>query len=35
MPVLGDVRLIPQDLGETYDELKAEVEAVLAIRDIE
>ena len=29
MPVLGDVRLIPQDLGETYDELKAAVEAVL------
>jgi ATP adenylyltransferase len=30
MPVLGDVRLIPQDLGETYDELKAAVEGVLA-----
>jgi len=29
MPVLADVRLIPQDLGETYDELKAAVEAVL------
>ncbi len=29
MPVLGDIRLIPQDLGETYDELKAAVEAVL------
>jgi ATP adenylyltransferase len=28
MPVLGDIRLIPQDLGETYDELKAALEAV-------
>jgi ATP adenylyltransferase len=30
MPVLADVRLIPQALGETYDELKAAVEAILA-----
>ena len=29
MPVLSDIRLIPQDLGETYDELKAAVEGVL------
>jgi ATP adenylyltransferase len=29
MPVLGDVRLIPQDLRETYDELKAALEALL------
>ncbi len=30
MPVLADVRMIPQDLGETYEELKAAVEAVLS-----
>jgi ATP adenylyltransferase len=29
MPVLADVRLIPQDLGETYDELKAALVALL------
>ncbi len=29
MPVLADVRLIPQDLNETYDELKAAVEEIL------
>jgi ATP adenylyltransferase len=29
MPVWADIRLIPQDLGETYDELRAAVEAVL------
>jgi ATP adenylyltransferase len=29
MPVLGDVRLIPQDLRETYDELKAALDALL------
>jgi ATP adenylyltransferase len=29
MPVLADVRLIPQDLNETYGELKRAVEAVL------
>jgi len=29
MPVLADVRLIPQDLNETYVELKAAVEAIL------
>jgi ATP adenylyltransferase len=29
MPVLGDVRLIPQDLYETYDELKAALDALL------
>jgi ATP adenylyltransferase len=33
MPVLGDVRLIPQDLGETYNELKAAVEAVLTSKE--
>jgi ATP adenylyltransferase len=32
MPVLGDVRLIPQDLSETYSELRAAIEAVL--RDV-
>jgi ATP adenylyltransferase len=29
MPVLADVRLIPQDLNETYAELKAAVEEIL------
>ena len=29
MPVLADVRLIPQDLFETYDELKAALAGVL------
>jgi ATP adenylyltransferase len=29
MPVLADVRLIPQDLTETYTELKAAVEEIL------
>ena len=29
MPVLADVRLIPQDLNETYRELRAAVEEVL------
>jgi len=29
MPVLADVRLIPQDLHETYDELKAALVALL------
>ena len=29
MPVLADVRLIPQDLNETYAELKAAVDALL------
>jgi ATP adenylyltransferase len=29
MPVLADVRLIPQALGETYEELKAAIVAVL------
>jgi len=29
MPVLADVRLIPQDLNETYRELKAAVEELL------
>jgi ATP adenylyltransferase len=29
MPVLADVRLIPQDLHETYDELKAALAALL------
>jgi len=29
MSVLADVRLIPQDLNETYDELKAAVEEIL------
>jgi len=29
MPVLADVRLIPQDLNETYAELKATVDALL------
>lgn len=29
MPVLADVRLIPQALGETYEELKAAIEAIL------
>jgi ATP adenylyltransferase len=29
MPVLADVRLIPQDLRETYDELKAALIALL------
>jgi ATP adenylyltransferase len=29
MPVLADVRLIPQDLNETYAELKAAVEELL------
>jgi ATP adenylyltransferase len=29
MPVLADVRLIPQDLNETYSELKAAVEELL------
>jgi len=29
MPVLADVRLIPQDLNETYAELRAAVEAIL------
>jgi ATP adenylyltransferase len=29
MPVLADVRLIPQHLSETYDELKAAILAVL------
>ena len=31
MPVLADVRLIPQDLNETYAELKAAVEEILRI----
>ena len=35
MPVLGDTRLIPQDLGETYDELKAAVVAALTSKDNE
>ncbi len=30
MPVLADVRLIPQDLVETYDELKAALAGVLS-----
>jgi ATP adenylyltransferase len=29
MPVLADVRIIPQDLRETYDELKAALAALL------
>ena len=29
MPVLADVRLIPQDLHETYDELKAALVVLL------
>jgi hypothetical protein len=29
MPVLADVRLIPQNLNETYAELKAAVDALL------
>jgi ATP adenylyltransferase len=29
MPVLADIRLIPQDLNETYRELKAAVEEIL------
>ncbi len=29
MPVLADIRLIPQALSETYDELKAAVEVIL------
>lgn len=29
MPVLADVRLIPQDLNETYAELKAQVEEIV------
>lgn len=28
MPVLGDIRLIPQDLSETYDELKAALDGM-------
>jgi ATP adenylyltransferase len=30
MPVLADVRLIPQDLNETYEELKAALDPLLA-----
>ena len=30
MPVLADVRLIPQDLNETYAELRAAVELILS-----
>jgi len=30
MPVLGEVRVIPQDLSETYDQLMAAVDALLA-----
>jgi len=30
MPVLADVRLIPQALGETYQELKAAITGILA-----
>lgn len=29
MPVLADVRLIPQNLDETYEELRAAIEAIL------
>jgi ATP adenylyltransferase len=32
MPVLADVRLIPQDLNETYDELKVAVDELLRAR---
>jgi ATP adenylyltransferase len=33
MPVLADVRLIPQHLDDTYAELKAAVDALVAGRE--
>ena len=30
MPILDEVRVIPQELGQTYDQLKPAVEAILA-----